>query len=196
MTDQLATPPLQSGMEPDHGVLAWKISRIDLRSPIGACAWPVARLELEHPSRGRVTDIASAPGAFDAVFLAASQILNICPNLLSYNVRSASKTAEHALAVYVDIELEIDGKVYRGSSFGVDLAQCSLSAWLQAASRLGEKMLDDHSAENRAFQVSGVDSNGNLWIFASVDQRTAQAVATEFARDDYQQIKILGPAKP
>lgn len=190
-TTQGAAPP-----EPDHGLLDWKISRIDLRSPIRASAWPVARLELEHPTRGRVTDIASAPGAFDAVFLAASQILDIRPALLSFNVRSASQTAEHALAIHIDIELELGGEVYRGSSFGVDLVQCSLSAWLQAASRSGEKMPGSRPADYRAFQVSGVDPNGDLWIFASADQQAAQAKAADFTRDDYRRVESLGPAKP
>jgi hypothetical protein len=40
----------------------------------------VARLELIHPERGRVTDIGNAPGAFDAAFNAAANILRITPN--------------------------------------------------------------------------------------------------------------------
>src|SRR5947207_5877976 len=70
------------------GVRDWRLRRIDIRSPVMSGAWPVARLELEHPVRGRVTDIGSAPGAFDAAFVAASHILGVKPRLLSYNVRS------------------------------------------------------------------------------------------------------------
>lgn len=111
----------------------WKVGRVDLRSSVAANAWPVARLELEHAERGRVTDIGSAPGAFDAAFTAASHILGIAPTLLSYNVRSGGKGEDGALTITCDIELELDGVVYAGSNTGLDLVECSLEAWLDAA---------------------------------------------------------------
>ena len=56
----------------------WKLSKVDIRSPITANAWPVARVELEHGERGRVTDIASAPGVLlDGAFAAVSQMIGI-----------------------------------------------------------------------------------------------------------------------
>ncbi len=112
----------------------WRLRRIDIRSPVASDAWPVARLELTHPSRGIVSDIAKAPGAFDAAFVAASQIIGIAPRLLSYTVRSAPPVPGEALGIQVDIDLELDGRSYRGTSVGVDLMRCSLSAWLDAAS--------------------------------------------------------------
>src|SRR3546814_11850212 len=55
----------------------WSLRKIDIRSPVSAKAWPVARVELEHGERGRVTDLASAPGALDAAFAAVSQIMGV-----------------------------------------------------------------------------------------------------------------------
>ncbi|MES2754613.1 MAG: alpha-isopropylmalate synthase regulatory domain-containing protein [Pseudomonadota bacterium] len=115
------------------GSSPWRVGRVDLRSSVAANAWPVARLELEHAERGRVTDIGSAPGAFDAAFVAASHILGIAPTLLSYNVRSDERDGEGALQITIDIEIEIDGKRGRGSNNGQDLVECSLNAWLDAA---------------------------------------------------------------
>ena len=166
----------------------WSVSRIDLRSPVSAKSWPVARLELEHPVRGRVTDIASAPGGFDAVFLAAGQILDVHPALLAFNVRSASQTAEHALAIQIDIDLEHDDGIYRGTSFGVDLMHCALTAWLQAASRAGVKLADESPRAVRAHQVSALDDHDGLWIFASADEGAASAVTAKFERDGYRVI--------
>lgn len=110
----------------------WHLRRIDIRSPVLKDAWPVARLELEHPTRGRVTDIGSAPGAFDAAFVAASHIVGVKPRLLSYNVRSDPPAEEGALPITIEVEIELGGKRSAGSSSGVDLVRCSVEAWLDA----------------------------------------------------------------
>lgn len=113
----------------------WRLVRIDIRSPVLPSALPVARLELEHPTRGRVTDIGTAPGAFDAAFAAAGHILNISPSLKSYNVRSGETDPDGALQIVIEVKLEIDGQIYTGSAAGVDLVRCSLEAWLDAVAR-------------------------------------------------------------
>ena len=119
--------------EPD--VRHWTLRRIDIRSPVLKDAWPVARIELEHPARGRVTDIGSAPGAFDAAFVAASHIVGVKPHLLSYNVRSGPPEAEGALPITIEVEIELGGERLLGSSTGVDLVRCSLEAWLDAIAK-------------------------------------------------------------
>ncbi|MES2136933.1 MAG: alpha-isopropylmalate synthase regulatory domain-containing protein [Pseudomonadota bacterium] len=95
-------------------------------------AWPVARLELEHPTRGRVTDVGTAPGAFDATFIATGHIVGISPALLSYNVRSNAPVPGEALSVCVEVEIELEGQKFGGRSEGVDLVRCSVEAWLDA----------------------------------------------------------------
>ena len=114
----------------------WKLSKIDLRSPVIDDAWPVARLELVHRVRGRVTDIGKAPGAFDAAFIAAGNILGIEPRILSYNVASTYSERESALQIRVDVELQLGESTANGSCSGVDLLRCSMSAWLEAAEKL------------------------------------------------------------
>ena len=123
-------------MSPDSDLKLWTVTKIDIRSPVMPSAWPVARLELSHPKRGRVTDIGTAPGAFDAAFVAAGQILSISPELLAYNVVSYDVDEEKALKIKVDIKLRLNGKEMVGTSTGVDLVRCSLDAWLDAASHM------------------------------------------------------------
>lgn len=118
-------------------VRLWSIVRIDIRSPVRRDAWPVARIELEHPTRGRVTDIGKAPGAFDAAFVAASHIVGVSPKLLSYNVRSGEPKPEEALPITIDVTIELDGQTYDGTSSGADLVRCSLEAWLDAIAKAG-----------------------------------------------------------
>jgi 2-isopropylmalate synthase len=116
----------------------WHLRRIDIRSPVMKGAWPVARIELEHPARGRVSDIGTAPGAFDAAFVAASQIVGVHPHLLSYNVRSGPPGDEGALPITIEVEVELGGKTFSGSSSGVDLMRCSIEAWLDAIAKSGD----------------------------------------------------------
>ena len=117
------------------GVREWRVRRIDIRSPVLKDAHPVARLELEHPVRGRVTDIGEAPGAFDAAFVAAGRIVGVSPQLLSYNVRSGEAVEGEALPIAIDVEIELDGQRFGGSSSGVDLVRCSVEAWLDAIAK-------------------------------------------------------------
>ena len=117
----------------------WHLRRIDIRSPVLKDAWPVARIELEHPARGRVSDIGTAPGAFDAAFVAAGQIVGIHPHLLSYNVRSGPPEEEGALPITIEVEIEMGGKRFAGTSSGADLVRCSLEAWLDAIAKSGEE---------------------------------------------------------
>ena len=119
----------------DADVRQWQVRRIDIRSPVLKDAGPVARLELEHPVRGRVTDIGKAPGAFDAAFVAAGHIVGVSPQLLSFNVQSGTSVAGEALPIRIDVEIELDGRRYSGSSSGVDLVRCSVEAWLDAIAK-------------------------------------------------------------
>jgi len=120
-------------------VRLWTLRRIDIRSPILKDAWPIARIELEHPDRGPVSDIGTAPGAFDAAFVAAGQIVGVKPHLLSYNVRSDPPAEEGALPITVDVKIEREGAVFPGTSSGVDLVRCSLEAWLDAIAKSAEQ---------------------------------------------------------
>jgi 2-isopropylmalate synthase len=121
----------------ENDVRHWTVCRIDIRSPVRSDAWPVARLELDHPTRGRVTDIGKAPGAFDAAFVAASHIIGVSPKLLSYNVRSGEPVPDKALPITIDVTIELDGNTYAGSSSGDDLVRCSVEAWLDAIAKAG-----------------------------------------------------------
>ena len=128
----------QDALTVESGIRDWRVRRIDIRSPVLKDAHPVARLELEHPVRGRVTDIGEAPGAFDAAFVAAGRIVGVSPQLLSYSVRSGEPVEGQALPIRIDVEIELDGGRYAGSSSGVDLVRCSVEAWLDAIAKSGE----------------------------------------------------------
>lgn len=169
----------------------WTLSRIDIRSPLSPRAFQVARVELEHPVRGRVTEIGTAPGAFDAAFAALCQILRISPRLLSFDVRSEAPVEGEALNIRIDVELELGGRIYKGTSLGKDLVRCAISAWLDAASGElegeGQGKLRGHR-----FEVSGIDENDDLWTFSTDDREAAEEVEAEFREDGFREIRRLG----
>jgi 2-isopropylmalate synthase len=126
---------LTDGPAADHD-FAWSLNKIDIRSPVSPNTWPVARVELDHSVRGKVTDIGTAPGAFDAAFRAVGQIVGISPKLCAYNVRSSPPGEDGALPIEVEIVIEHDQQIRSGKSSGVDLVRCSLLAWLDALRKL------------------------------------------------------------
>lgn len=116
----------------------WKLSRIDIRSPVSASATPVARVELDHGDRGRLCDLASAPGELDAVFAAVGRIMGVNARVeaLELHYLAAERAPEdmrQSASVLVEIGLAIEGEVYRGRARGLDIIPCCVAAFIDAA---------------------------------------------------------------
>ena len=172
-------------------VAGWTLSRIDIRTTLSGKKWPVARVELDHPERGRVTDIGTAPGAFEAIFAAAAHIVGLAPRLISFTVTSSSSAEDQSLAIRIDVEVEMGGKVYQGTSFGLDLVRSSLIAWLDAVAKGSAGEGGSEASRSRPFQVSGTDSKDDIWIFASSDEGNAKAIEETFLKDGYSDVRRL-----
>jgi 2-isopropylmalate synthase len=118
----------------------WKLSKIDIRSPVAANAWPVARVELQHGERGRVTDLASAPGALDGTFAAVSQMMGVPARVESLEMQYIAADPNEAPAdgqgasVLVEMTIEVDGEVFAGRARARDIIPCCVSAYIDAAS--------------------------------------------------------------
>ena len=118
----------------------WKLSKVDIRSPVSANAWPVARVELEHGERGRVTDVASAPGALDAAFTAVSHVLGTTARVDSLDMQYIAADPDlpaadgQGASVLVEMTVEVDGEVYAGRARARDILPCCVSAYIDAVS--------------------------------------------------------------
>ena len=118
----------------------WTLNKVDIRSPVSANAWPVARIELQHGERGRVTDIASAPGALDAAFLAVSQIMSLPARVeqvdMQYIAAGPDESAEDSQGanVLVEISIDVEGEIFAGRARGRDILPCCVAAYIDAAS--------------------------------------------------------------
>ena len=185
--DQVRQADTSDGASP---VELWSLSRVEIRSPTISKARPAAWVELVHPVRGKVSDISRAPTTLEAVFAAAGQIVGLSPNLLSLDVQSSSTVEHNGLALRVELELELAGKIYRGAAFGVDLVDTALCAWLNACSC---KVVSARpgAATARPYQVAGLDENGDLWIFASNDEGAAAAIMDEFRQEEFVEVRKL-----
>src|SRR5260221_3278848 len=118
----------------------WTLSKVDIRAPVSANAWPVARVELEHGERGRVTDIASAPGALDGAFAAVSQIMGVSARVDSIEMQYIAADPEEpapagqGASVLVHMTIEVDGEIFAGRARARDILPCCVSAYIDAAS--------------------------------------------------------------
>jgi 2-isopropylmalate synthase len=118
----------------------WKLSKVDIRAPVSANSWPVARVELEHGERGRVTDIASAPGALDGAFSAVSQMMGLPARVDSIEMQYIAADPDEPAAdgqgasVLVDMTIEVEGEVFAGRARARDILPCCVSAYIDAAS--------------------------------------------------------------
>ncbi len=118
----------------------WKLSKVDIRAPVSASGWPVARVELEHGERGRVTDVATAPGALDAAFKAVSHLLCVDARVESLEMQYVAADQTEAsddgqgASVLVEITIAVDGEVFAGRARARDILPCCVSAYIDAAS--------------------------------------------------------------
>ncbi|KPP82218.1 MAG: 2-isopropylmalate synthase LeuA [Oceanicaulis sp. HLUCCA04] len=116
----------------------WTLSRVEIRAPLASDAHPVARVELHHPRRGRVTDIAAAPGAMDAAFLAVSHILDVDASVESIDMRyvaaEAGETGGKVQIADVLIEMSVSssGESFTGRARNRDILPACVSAYIDA----------------------------------------------------------------
>ena len=129
-----------AGLDQSNTVQDWTLSKLEIRTPASNHAWPVARVELEHGSRGRITDLASAPGALDAIFTSISQIMDVPARVdaldLQYVAADPGEPAAdgQAAKVLVEIALDVDGEIFSGRARDRDILPCCVAAYIDAAS--------------------------------------------------------------
>jgi 2-isopropylmalate synthase len=119
--------------EPD-----WRLNRMEIRSLASANAHPVARVELEHRTRGRMSDLASAPGAMDAAYTAISQIMEAPGRVEDIDMQyvaaepDATAGADQAADVLVELKAEVFGEIFTGRARARDIIPACASAYVDA----------------------------------------------------------------
>ncbi|MEO7276437.1 MAG: 2-isopropylmalate synthase [Sphingomicrobium sp.] len=137
----------------------WKLSKVDIRAPVSPTGWPVARVELEHGARGRVTDVASAPGALDGAFAAVSQMLDITARVDSLDMQYLAadpdepSTDGQGASVLVEMTIEVEGEIFAGRARARDILPCCVSAFIDAASN-AQAVLDLRASNSRKVEAA------------------------------------------
>lgn len=122
----------------DAGEPEWALSRLEIRSPVVANADPVARVELEHRIRGRISDLASAPGALDAAYAAISHIMDTPARVADIDMQYvAADPADPApdgqgADVLVELNAEVDGEIFAGRARARDIIPACVGAYVDA----------------------------------------------------------------
>ncbi len=117
----------------------WSLAKVEIRAPVTVSAWPVARVELEHGTRGRVCDLASAPGAMDAAFRAVSHIVGLPARVEALDMQYVAVEADEepstdgqAAHVLVEIQIGVEGETYAGRARDRDILPTCVAAYLDA----------------------------------------------------------------
>ncbi|HTU12468.1 MAG TPA: 2-isopropylmalate synthase [Allosphingosinicella sp.] len=139
IVDTARLAALLAAQDSGTGMKTWALAKVEIRAPLTTSAWPMARVELEHGERGRVTDIASAPGALDAAFMAVGQIMGVAARVegldMQYLAADPGETPEEQAAnVLVEIQISVEGEVFAGRARERDILPCCVSAFIDAAS--------------------------------------------------------------
>ena len=128
----------------------WTVLRTELRTTAGRQPKQFARVELEHPTRGRMSDIASGEGPVAAAFAAVEQITGYQADVISLETRL--RMHENVREFVADIEVEIDGRRFSGRARGPDIVTAAIDALLFTLDR-GEAKAKAESQHTQAAQA-------------------------------------------
>lgn len=118
----------------------WTLGKVEIRAAVSDKAHPVARVELDHGERGRVTDIASAPGGMDAAFMAVSHIMGLPARVHQLDMQYVAADPDdpapggQATNVLVEIALEVGHEIFAGRARERDILPCCVAAYIDALS--------------------------------------------------------------
>ncbi len=104
----------------------WEMLRVEMRLSVETRLRPFARLTLVHPERGRVCDIGTGSGPFQAVFQAYCSITDVDGALEDVVIRQSSGQS------HADVRVVADGKVFAGAAADADVIVAAAKALLSA----------------------------------------------------------------
>jgi 2-isopropylmalate synthase len=110
----------------------WQLAAFEVVS--GSGRRPLARLTLRRGAHEVTEESADGDGPIDAAFLAAERITGLKLQCKDFQVRSTS--LGHDAQADVTLEIEHDGKTYRGRGVSTDSVEATVKALLNAANRI------------------------------------------------------------
>jgi 2-isopropylmalate synthase len=110
----------------------WQLVAFEVAS--GSGRRPLARLTLRRGEQEVSEESADGDGPIDAAFLAAERITGLKLQCKDFQVRSTS--LGHDAQADVTLEIEYEGKTYRGRGVSTDSVEATVKALLNAANRI------------------------------------------------------------
>lgn len=112
----------------------WSVQRIDLRSPLKVSGEQFARVEFTHSDRGKLTEIGRGSSAFDAMFEAVSNALNIEASLKALTINFRAREAGDCDQAVCSVSLSVmrQGELVTVDRSGPELLPTCLEAYVDA----------------------------------------------------------------
>lgn len=117
----------------------WTLVQFDVHS--GSARQPKVSLTLEHNGEQVTTEVEQGDGPIDAAFWAVEKLTGIKVVCKDYRVRSAT-LGRDALGE-VQLEVEYNGRLYRGMGVSTDTVEATILAMLGAINRIAAVGLND-----------------------------------------------------
>ena len=112
--------------------LSWTL--VSFHTSAGTGTLPTAAVCLQHVDGHTVKQAVCGDGPVDAVFKAMERVTGISPTVRDYQVRSVT-TGEDAQGEAI-LEVEYDGRIYRGRAVSTDVIEASARAFLSLINRI------------------------------------------------------------
>ncbi|MCS6849889.1 MAG: 2-isopropylmalate synthase [Gemmataceae bacterium] len=110
----------------------WKLEGFTVSAGTGG--FPMAAVCLRHPEGHKLQDAACGDGPVDAVFQTIERITGLDVKLKDYQVRSISGGEDAQGEARVEVEHQ--GRIFRGTAVSTDIIEASALAFLQAINRV------------------------------------------------------------
>ena len=117
----------------------WRLLALQSQGAIGRDAVPSASVRLSHESGKVVQEAAVGDGPVHAIFAAIERATGSPVKLRQYHVRSLS-TGEDAQGE-ARVEVEVDGRAYRGRAVSTDILEASALALVEVINRIERRQM-------------------------------------------------------
>ena len=111
---------------------AWTLHSYELSASTGAT--PTVNLTLEHAGQQHCERMAEGDGPIDGIFLAIEKLTGVTAACKDFRVQAV--TVGKDAQAEVNVELEFQGKIYRGRGVSTDSIEASAKAFLNAINRI------------------------------------------------------------
>jgi 2-isopropylmalate synthase len=115
----------------------WQL--LSLHTTAGLDVLPTATVSIRRPDGTVVQDAAIGDGPVDAIFKAVERVTGVHANLREFVVRSVSQGNDAQGEVTLELEVQSEGRSFRGRAASTDIIEASAFAYINAVNAIATR---------------------------------------------------------